>query len=91
MTTSQHRPQPTTSALPGRDHPTVTPVIAFLGTGRMGSPMAANLARGGFAVRVWNRTISRAEALTADGAIVASSPAEAARGASIVITMLADG
>jgi 3-hydroxyisobutyrate dehydrogenase len=91
MTTSQHRPQPTTSATPGRDHPTVTPVIAFLGTGRMGSPMAANLARDGFAVRVWNRTISRAEALTADGAIVASSPAEAARGASIVITMLADG
>jgi 3-hydroxyisobutyrate dehydrogenase len=91
MTTSQHRPQPTTSALPGRDHPTVTPVIAFLGTGRMGSPMAANLARDGFAVRVWNRTIGRAEALTADGAVVASSPAEAARGASVVITMLADG
>jgi 3-hydroxyisobutyrate dehydrogenase len=91
MTTSQHRPQPTTSATPSRDHPTVTPVIAFLGTGRMGSPMAANLARGGFAVRVWNRTISRAEALTADGAVVANSPAEAARGASIVITMLADG
>jgi 3-hydroxyisobutyrate dehydrogenase len=91
MTTSQHRPQPTTSATPGRDHPTVTPVIAFLGTGRMGSPMAANLARDGFAVRVWNRTSSRAEALTADGAVVANSPAEAARGASIVITMLADG
>jgi 3-hydroxyisobutyrate dehydrogenase len=91
MTTSQHQPQSTTSAPPGRDHPAVTPVIAFLGTGRMGSPMAANLARGGFAVRAWNRTISRADALTADGAVVASSPAEAARGASIVITMLADG
>jgi 3-hydroxyisobutyrate dehydrogenase len=91
MTTSQHQPQSTTSAPPGRGHPAVTPVIAFLGTGRMGSPMAANLARGGFAVRAWNRTISRADALTADGAVVASSPAEAARGASIVITMLADG
>jgi 3-hydroxyisobutyrate dehydrogenase len=66
-------------------------VIAFLGTGRMGGPMAANLARGGFGVRVWNRTISRAEALATDGAVVASSPAEAARGASVVITMLADG
>ena len=53
--------------------------------------MAANLARGGFGVRVWNRTISRAEALAADGAVVASSPAEAVRGAAIVITMLADG
>ena len=91
MTTSQHQPQSTTSAPPGRDHPAGTPVIAFLGTGRMGSPMAANLARGGFAVRVWNRTIGRAEALTADGAVVASSPAEAVRGASIAITMLADG
>jgi 3-hydroxyisobutyrate dehydrogenase len=91
MITSQPRPQPTISAAPGRDRPAVTPVIAFLGTGRMGSPMAANLARGGFAVRVWNRTISRAEALTTDGAVVANSPAEAARGASIVITMLADG
>ena len=89
MTTTQ--PQSVTSARPGRGHRTATPVIAFLGTGRMGSPMAANLARGGFGVRVWNRTISRAEALTADGAVVASSPAEAVQGATIVITMLADG
>ena len=67
------------------------PAIAFLGTGRMGAPMAANLARAGFAVRVWDRTASRAEALTADGAVVASSPADAVRDAAIVITMLADG
>src|SRR5690242_15456981 len=71
--------------------PPAAPAIAFLGTGRMGAPMAANLARGGFEVRVWNRTISRAEALAADGAVVAGSPAEAARGATVVITMLADG
>jgi 3-hydroxyisobutyrate dehydrogenase len=62
----------------------------MIGTGRMGAPMAANLARGGFGVRVWNRTISRAEALTTDGAVVASSPAQAVRGAAIVITMLAN-
>src|SRR6476646_8653814 len=71
--------------------PPTAPAIAFLGTGRMGSSMAANLARGGFGVRVWTRTISHAEALTTDGAIVASSPAEAVQGATIVITMLADG
>jgi 3-hydroxyisobutyrate dehydrogenase len=71
--------------------PPTAPAIAFLGTGRMGSPMAANLARGGFGVRVWNRTIGRAEALITDGAVVASSPAEAVQGATIVITMLADG
>jgi 3-hydroxyisobutyrate dehydrogenase len=71
--------------------PPAAPAIAFLGTGRMGAPMAANLARAGFGVRVWNRTISRAEALTADGAVVASSPAQAVQGAAIVITMLTDG
>ena len=65
--------------------------IAFLGTGRMGAPMAANLARAGFDVRVWNRTVSRAEALAADGAVVASSPAQAVWDAAVVITMLADG
>jgi len=71
--------------------PAPVPVVAFLGTGRMGGPMAANLARAGFAVRAWNRTASRAEALAADGAVVADSPARAAGGAAIVITMLADG
>lgn len=68
-----------------------TPVVAFLGTGRMGWPMAANLARAGFGVRVWNRTVGRAEALAAEGAVVAASAAEAVRGATVVITMLADG
>jgi 3-hydroxyisobutyrate dehydrogenase len=71
--------------------PPTAPAIAFLGTGRMGAPMAANLARGGFAVRVWNRTASRAAALAKDGATVAGSPAEAVKNAGIVITMLADG
>ena len=71
--------------------PPSTPVIAFLGTGRMGAPMAANLARGGFAVRAWNRTASRAAPLAQDGAVIAGSLAEAVKGAGIVITMLADG
>jgi 3-hydroxyisobutyrate dehydrogenase len=66
-------------------------VIAFLGTGRMGSPMAENLARSGFRLRVWNRTSSRATALAEHGAFVAHTPAEAVQGAGILITMLADG
>jgi 3-hydroxyisobutyrate dehydrogenase len=53
--------------------------------------MAANLARAGFDVRAWNRTASRAAALTADGVTVAASPADAVKGAGILITMLADG
>jgi 3-hydroxyisobutyrate dehydrogenase len=40
---------------------------------------------------VWNRTASRAAALAEDGAAIAGSPAEAVKGAGIVITMLADG
>jgi 3-hydroxyisobutyrate dehydrogenase len=68
-----------------------TPPIAFLGTGRMGGPMAANLARAGFEVRVWNRTARRANALAQDGAIPAASAAHAVDGAGIMITMLADG
>lgn len=62
--------------------------IAFLGLGRMGRPMAANLVEAGFPVRVWNRTIEKAEGLP--GATVASSPAEAVASGGIAVTMLAD-
>jgi 3-hydroxyisobutyrate dehydrogenase len=76
---------------PGQSQRAATPVIAFLGTGRMGGPMAANLARAGFRVRAWDRTPDHAVALVKDGATVAASPAEAVKGAGILITMLADG
>lgn len=65
--------------------------IAVLGTGTMGAPIARNLLRAGFGVRVWNRTRARAEALQSEGAIVAGSAAEAVAGADAVITVLADG
>jgi 2-hydroxy-3-oxopropionate reductase len=65
--------------------------IAFIGTGLMGGPMAHNLLKNGFTVRVWNRSVEKAEALVAHGAVLAPSPAEAAKGADIVITMLSDG
>src|SRR5271169_6525640 len=64
--------------------------IAFLGLGNMGSHMARNLHRAGHSVTVWNRTRSKAEALQADGPTAAQSVAEAASGADIAITMLAD-
>jgi 3-hydroxyisobutyrate dehydrogenase len=91
MTTTQLAAQQITPARPGHSRQTATPVIAFLGTGRMGGPMAANLARAGFVVRAWDRTASRAAALIKDGATVAASPAQAVKGAGILITMLADG
>ncbi len=64
--------------------------IAFLGLGNMGLPMARHLLKAGHEVTVWNRTISKADGLRADGAKVCNSPAEAARNAEIAITMLAD-
>jgi 3-hydroxyisobutyrate dehydrogenase-like beta-hydroxyacid dehydrogenase len=65
--------------------------LGFLGLGLMGRPMARNLLRAGHTVTVWNRTRSKAEQLVSEeGGHVAGSPAEAARGAEIVLTMLAD-
>ena len=64
--------------------------VAFLGLGNMGTPMARQLLRAGHNVTVWNRSPEKAEALRAEGAKVAGSPAEAAAGAEAVITMLAD-
>jgi 3-hydroxyisobutyrate dehydrogenase-like beta-hydroxyacid dehydrogenase len=66
--------------------------IAFLGLGIMGSRMAANLARAGFELTVWNRTREKAERFCADHrATLASSPADAAASAEIVVTMVVDG
>ena len=64
--------------------------IAFIGLGNMGTPMARHLVKAGHSVTVWNRTAAKAEPLRADGVKVASSLAEAATGAEIAITMLAD-
>jgi 3-hydroxyisobutyrate dehydrogenase-like beta-hydroxyacid dehydrogenase len=62
--------------------------VAFLGLGAMGAPMAARLAQAGFLVTAWNRSIDRAEPLRKLGVTVAASPAEAVRGADVVVTML---
>jgi len=64
--------------------------VAVLGTGIMGAAMVRNILAADMEVRVWNRTREKAEPLAEDGAKVADSPAEAAEGASFVITMLAD-
>ena len=65
--------------------------VAVLGAGAtMGFPMARNLARSGISVRAWNRSREKAEPLAKDGVQVCDSPAEAAEGASVILTMLAD-
>jgi len=60
--------------------------VAVLGTGKMGAAIARRLKQGGFDVSVWDRTRSKAEALGVGR--VADSPADAARGADVVISMV---
>jgi 3-hydroxyisobutyrate dehydrogenase/2-hydroxy-3-oxopropionate reductase len=56
----------------------------------MGAPMAGRLLDAGHDLRVWNRTPGRGDPLVSKGATRAETPAEAARGAEVVVTMLAD-
>jgi 3-hydroxyisobutyrate dehydrogenase len=64
--------------------------VAVLGLGTMGAGMASNLLKAGFSVAVYNRTAAKAEPLVHAGARLAPTPAEAAKGAAVVISMLAD-
>jgi 3-hydroxyisobutyrate dehydrogenase-like beta-hydroxyacid dehydrogenase len=65
--------------------------VAFIGIGKMGLPMAGNVLRAGHELTVFNRTASRSDPLRDDGATVATSAAEAVRGAEVLVTMVADG
>lgn len=67
--------------------------VGFIGLGIMGSRMAANVARAGYELTVWNRTRATADAWAADhaGTRVATGPAELAAESDIVITMVVDG
>jgi 3-hydroxyisobutyrate dehydrogenase len=69
---------------------TPSPRVGFVGLGTMGSGMAANLVRAGFALTVWNRTPARAEPLRQLGAMVAGSPRQVADGSDIVVSCLTD-
>jgi 3-hydroxyisobutyrate dehydrogenase-like beta-hydroxyacid dehydrogenase len=62
--------------------------LTWLGLGSMGTPMASRLIDAGHEVTVWNRSRARAEAFEGR-ATIASTPADAARGADATITMLA--
>jgi 3-hydroxyisobutyrate dehydrogenase-like beta-hydroxyacid dehydrogenase len=60
-------------------------IVAVLGLGRMGRPIAVNLVGAGFAVRTWSRSGG-----AVDGAVACASIAEAADGANVALTMLSD-
>jgi 4-hydroxybutyrate dehydrogenase / sulfolactaldehyde 3-reductase len=65
--------------------------IGFIGVGTMGGPMARNLLKAAYPLRVFDINPQACAALTAAGAKPATSPADAARDAEIVITMLPNG
>jgi 3-hydroxyisobutyrate dehydrogenase len=66
--------------------------VGFIGLGIMGSRMAANLARAGHELTVWNRTRAKAQEWAAEhGGAVADMPAQVAAAAEILVTMVVDG
>lgn len=66
------------------------PRVAILGLGIMGRGMAGRLLSLEFPVTVYNRSREKAEPFAKNGALVAGSPREAATGAEVVISMVAD-
>src|SRR5579884_1698539 len=64
--------------------------IGFIGLGRLGLAMATNLYNAGYALRVYNRTASKAESLVAQGAQLMTRPADVITSGGIVVTVLWD-
>ena len=64
--------------------------IGFIGLGIMGQPMALNLLKAGHKLTVYNRSSGKTEPLRQAGALVASTPAAAAKGADFVILIVTD-
>lgn len=67
------------------------PIVAVLGIGRMGLPMASRLCQAGFTVHAWNRTPAKTLPLATLGATVHAQVQDAVRGADIVISLLENG
>ena len=66
-------------------------VIAFIGLGQMGAPMASNLLKAGHQLHVYDVNPEAVKTLVAKGAHAAVTPANAAEAAEFVITMLPNG
>ena len=64
--------------------------IGFIGTGLMGFPMAKNLLKSGFKLRVFNRTIEKANPLKEFGAEISNTIKETIKDQDVIITMLTD-
>ncbi len=68
----------------------MTQTLGFIGLGKLGFPIAANLLESGFPLHVYNRTADKAAALLAKGAVAAATPVDAAVPGGIVVTIVSD-
>ncbi len=64
--------------------------LGFVGLGKMGQPMARNLLKAGYHLRVYNRDARKAEALVAEGAQQCFNPGDVVMPGGIVMTMISD-
>ena len=64
--------------------------VGFCGLGTMGAAMAANVARAGFPLTVWNRTPGKAAQAVSAGAVEALSPSAVASAAEFVVICVSD-
>lgn len=67
-----------------------SPAVGWVGLGALGMPMAANLQRAGFALKVHNRNRQREQLLEALGALAAASPAQAVAGVELLCLCVSD-
>ena len=65
-------------------------IVGFIGLGSMGLPIATNLIESGYRLRVYNRTLQKAQPLVDKGAELGKSPADVVEPGGIVISMLAN-
>lgn len=68
----------------------MTTSIGFIGLGNMGLPIATNLVKAGYKLRVYNRTAEKAQPLIAQGAELGNNPSDVVEPGGIVVTMLAN-
>ncbi len=66
-------------------------IVGFIGLGRMGLPLAANMVSSGFRLYVWNRTQSKARPVLRKGAVFSESPRELAEKCDVVFLSVSDG
>lgn len=66
-------------------------IVGFIGLGRMGLPLAANIVSSGFRLYVWNRTKSKASPVLGKGAVFAESPKAMAEKCDVVFLSVSDG